>query len=118
MLEIIFLLLIIIFIFIYYCATQKSINRVSKIVNAKKEETKLIKYLNRHREKAHNQLLNNPDLNINVIDMEDELEIKLMMNIHRARLAKYGKSLINKTYIYKDEDGKLYEIIDNKISFL
>ena len=45
-------------------------------------------------------------------------ELILKTNIHRARLSKFKKSKLNGEFIYKDLEGNIYKINNNKKEYI
>ena len=57
-----------------------------------------------------------PNINISIKINDKEEIIKRKSNIHRARLAKFKKSMLNGEMLFIDEEKKIYKFIDgNKI---
>ena len=55
-------------------------------------------------------LSSDPYQNINLTEWEREGEILEKVNIHKARLNKYGKSQLNGQIFYLDKKGSIYTI--------
>ncbi len=51
----------------------------------------------------------NPNINIKIGIYENEDNIKIKSNIHRARLSKYKKSKLNGEMIYVDDKQKIFK---------
>tara|TARA_B100000073_G_C23736163_1_gene572229 strand:- start:404 stop:760 length:357 start_codon:yes stop_codon:yes gene_type:complete len=60
----------------------------------------------------------NPEMNLDIGIYDSEKEISTKVNIHRARLAKFKKSKLNGELIFKNNDGKLYKLVDGMKLFL
>ncbi len=60
----------------------------------------------------------NPNININIGYYENEEITKRKSNIHRARLSRFKKSMLNDELIYMDDDKKIYKYMDGKKIYL
>ena len=60
----------------------------------------------------------NPNININIGIYENEENINIKSNIHRARLSKFRKSKFNGEMIYLDEDQKIFKYVEGKKFYL
>ena len=58
----------------------------------------------------HEDLMANPDKDVQVKYWESEMESREKIEIHRARLKKYGKSRINGVLLYLGPRGGVYKI--------
>ena len=85
---------------------------------------RVYKFKKKHQSKESNiekiflrddeKTFSNPNININIGLYENEEKIKRKSNIHRARLSKFKKSMLNGEIIYMDEKNKIYKYIDGQ----
>jgi len=112
----IFLVLVIIII-IY-----KNINsKKSKKNNLFKFKTKLLSkesYIEKIFLREDEKTTSNPNINISIEYYDNEEVINRKSNIHRARLSKFKKSMLNDELIYMDDDQRIYKYIDGKRQYL
>tara|TARA_Y100001970_G_C14238885_1_gene863649 strand:- start:2407 stop:2760 length:354 start_codon:yes stop_codon:yes gene_type:complete len=88
------------------------------ILNFKKKlsskESNIERIFLREQEKTSS----NPNINIIIGSYEKADNIKRKSNIHRARLSKFSKSMLNGEMIYKDKEEKIFKYIDGKKLYL
>jgi len=109
-------LTLLIFIFLYFIFKNKffSYKKINKIKNFKNKftnkEAKIEKIFLRNNER----LIKDPNIDLIIGLYEKESELSLKTNIHRSRLAKFNKSKLNGEFIYQDQKGNIYKIINKK----
>tara|TARA_Y100001933_G_C18463545_1_gene341091 strand:+ start:30 stop:392 length:363 start_codon:yes stop_codon:yes gene_type:complete len=108
-----FFLIISLILISFYLAFKKQFffnRKNNKIKNFKKKfintQARIEKIFLRNNER----LINDPNLDLIIGLYEEESDLKLKTNIHRARLAKFNKSKLNGEYIYQDLKGNIYKI--------
>ena len=114
------MLLITLFIILLICIivmkkVRKLINkRNQKLLNFKNKliskESKIERIFSRHDEKTSID----PYINIQIDINDDERDIIRKANIHRARLAKYKKSMLNGELLFEDSESNIYKIVEGK----
>ena len=115
-----YLLSFICIISLYFFLKNKffSNNKFNKIKNFKnkftKKEAKIEKIFLRNNER----LINDPNIDLIIGLYENESDLKLKTNIHRARLAKFKKSKMNGEFIYQDLKGNIYKIVNKKKEYI
>ena len=91
--------------------SEKKINAISRF-------KKKFKNKNRTKEKLANnyanKLMMDPNNDIKIGDWDEEEELRLKADIHRARLTKYGRSKMNGQMLYINNEGKVYKIFRSK----
>ena len=60
----------------------------------------------------------NPNINIKINFYENEEKTNIKSNIHRARLAKFNKSMLNGEMIYSEKGEKIYKYVQGKKLYL
>ena len=112
----IFLVLVIIII-IYKNLNSKK----SKKNNLFKFKTKLLSkesYIEKIFLREDEKTTSNPNINISIEYYDNEEVINRKSNIHRARLSKFKKSMLNDELIYMDDNQRIYKYIDGKRKYL
>ena len=66
----------------------------------------------------YERISSNPNIDIIIGPYENQDNIKRKSNIHRARLSKFNKSMLNGEMIYKDKEEKVFKYIDGKKLYL
>tara|TARA_Y100001933_G_scaffold234474_1_gene254831 strand:- start:73 stop:426 length:354 start_codon:yes stop_codon:yes gene_type:complete len=91
--------------------SNKKIDNIKKFRNKlTNKEAKIEKIFLRNNER----LLKDPNINLTIGLYDQESDLTLKTNIHRARLAKFSKSKLNGEFIYQDSKGNIYKI-KNKV---
>ena len=99
----------ILFIYLIYKAFKK--NTSSNSIDRFRQKLTSPAHTNqRIFERYAEYLSSNPYQNINLTEWEREGEILEKVNIHKARLNKYGKSQLNGQIFYLDKKGSIYTI--------
>ena len=91
---------------------NENINNFKKKLLSK--ESNIERIFLRQQEKTSS----NPNINIIIGPYEKEDNIKRKSNIHRARLSKFSKSMLNGEMIFKDKEEKIFKYIDGKKLYL
>ena len=91
---------------------NKNINNFKKKLLSK--ESNIERIFLRDQEKTSS----NPNINIIIGNYENEESVKRKSNIHRARLSKFRKSMLNSEMIYVDKEEKIFKYIDGKKLYL
>tara|TARA_B100001029_G_C14986825_1_gene409505 strand:+ start:154 stop:507 length:354 start_codon:yes stop_codon:yes gene_type:complete len=102
---------------------------VYKNINSKKiKNIKLDKFKNKFLSKESNieriflrndeKTSSDPNINIEIGLNENEVNIKRKSNLHRSRLSKFKKSMLNGEMIYLDEEEKIYKYFEGKRIYL
>ena len=112
----IFLVLVIIIMIYKYINSKKLKKNTLFKFKAKllSKETNIEKIFLREDEKT----TSNPNINIRIEYYDNEEVIKRKSNIHRARLSKFKKSMLNDELIYMDDDQRIFKYIDGKRQYL
>jgi len=76
-------------------------------------EAKIEKIFLRNNER----LVKDPNIDLIIGLHEKEIDFTLI-NIHRARLAKFKKSKLNGEFIYQDLKGNIYKIINERKEYI
>ena len=99
----------ILFIYLIYKACKK--NTSSNSMDRFRQKLTSPAHTNqRIFERYAEYLSGDPYQNINLTEWEREGEILEKVNIHKARLNKYGKSKLNGQIFYLDKKGSIYTI--------
>ena len=77
-------------------------------------QTKIDKIFLREEEKT----FSNPNINIYIGIYDNEDNINRKSNIHRARLSKFKKSMLNGEMIFQDEEQRIYKFNNGKRVYL
>jgi len=85
----------------------------SLIVRFRKKANSRSRVLERLLEKRSNKLLSNPDHNLRINTSETEEELREKASIHRARLSKHGKSMLNGKMYFRGPKGGIYTLNKN-----
>jgi len=111
-----FLILIIIFLFFKIFNSKKTKNiKLDKFKNKlQSKQSKIERIFLRDEEKT----FSNPNVNINIEVYENEDSINRKSNIHRARLSKFKKSMLNGEMIFQDEEQRIYKFNNGKRVYL
>ena len=100
----------------------KNINsKKSKKNNLFKFKTKLLSkesYIEKIFLREDEKTTSNPNINISIENYDNEEVINRKSNIHRARLSKFKKSMLNDELIYMDDDQRIYKYIYGKKHYL
>ena len=94
---------------------------VYKIINSKKSKNKnLNKFKNKLQSsqskieriflREEEKTFSNPHIDINIGINDNEVNINRKSNIHRARLSKFKKSMLNGEMIFQDGEQRIYKI--------
>ena len=100
-----------------------------KKINSKKTKNlKLEKFKNKLQSTQTNidriflreeeKTFSNPNVNINIEVYENEDSINRKSNIHRARLSKFKKSMLNGEMIFQDDEQRIYKFNNGKKVYL
>ncbi len=99
----------IVFIYLIYKAFKK--NTSSKLIDRFRQNLTSRAHTNQRIFERYAEYLNSdPYQNINLTEWEREGEILEKVNIHKARLNKFGKSQLNGQIFYLDKKGSIYTI--------
>ena len=112
------LLIVVILIFLIFKTSNLKSSKNNSISRFKKKflnkESKIKKFFIREDEKTSS----NPNININIGLYEDEENIKRKSSIHRARLSKFKKSMLNGEMIYVDKKKGFFKFENGKKLYL
>ncbi len=99
-----------------------------KINFRKSKNIKINKFINKHLSKEKNieriflrdqeKTSLNPNIDIKIGLYENEENINKKSNIHRARLSKFKKSMLNGEMIFVDNEQKIYKYVEGKKIYL
>ena len=112
LLLILFVSIIIILLFKNKKSKNENINNFKKKLLSKES------YIERIFLRDYERISSNPNIDTIIGPYENEDNIKRKSNIHRARLSKFNKSMLNGEMIYKDKEEKVFKYIDGKKLYL
>ena len=77
-------------------------------------QTNIYRIFLREEEKT----FSNPNINIYIGSYDKEENISRKLNIHRARLSKFKKSMLNNEMIFQDDEQRIYKFNNGKKIYL
>ena len=108
-------LILLYFIFKNKIFANKKIDNIKNFKNKfTNTEAKIEKIFLRNNER----IINDPNIDLIIGLYEEDSDLRLKTNIHRARLAKFNKSKLNGEFIYQDLKGNIYKIINKKKEYI
>ena len=107
---ILLLLLLTLIIYFYKYKRRKKALSQNLIDRFKKDFKSIKKYNERIIERYNLELLGDPKNNIKINAGDKEYELIEKMQIHRARLIKFGESKMNNQIYYQESEGKVFII--------
>ena len=110
--------LILILLYFIFKNRIYSKRKINKIKNFKNEFTNKNAKIEKIFLRNNERLIKDPNIDLIIGLYENESELALKTNIHRARLAKFNKSKLNGEFIYQDLKGKIYKIDNNKKEYI
>ncbi len=103
------LFLFILFIVIYLSKSRETSSKKNRFLDTFVNKNKSINKKRYNAKEAYaNQILRSPTVNIHILDTDQEEVLIEKANIHRARLAKFGKSKMNNVLYFKGPRGGVY----------
>ena len=85
--------------------------RNKKLVEFKNSFTSKEKNIQKIYLRENEKKSQNPNINISINHNDSEEMVKNKINLHRSRLAKFKRSMLNEELIYLDKNNKVYKYI-------
>ena len=94
------------------------ISRISKVNRFKKKLSSKESHIERIFLRNEEKTSSDPNININIGLSENQHNINRKSNIHRARLSRFKKSMLNGEMIFVDDEQKIFKYVDKKRKYL
>lgn len=104
----------IIFILIYLSSKKKNATARNTLLHRIQKSFKGKTHTNtKTKNSIYDDLMKNPEKNINIGDWDEEIDLREKAELHRTRLKKYGKSKINNEMLFLGPKGGIYKLTEN-----
>ena len=97
--------------FLYKRLLLSKKTRNKKLVEFKNSFTSKEKNIQKIYLRENEKKSQNPNINISINHNDSEEMVKNKINLHRSRLAKFKRSMLNEELIYLDKNNKVYKYI-------